>query len=200
MCQCTCHIVRGRALGICRGRATHFTVVALYVGEGSEREQCCLLSSRPAFKRLQFLPLPHPLQIFTARGCVALAGTGTLVCAVCLTPKLFLPVHLHAMQDHPDHQPLPCYMSSLHQLLISDHTSLDECFLFNSLVVGLPHNSVFWQFWLFSVFKLVVSFFWLCEKAKLIYLHPHLGWNPLNLIAFLKTSPPVKPNYFTKIF
>ena len=35
-------------------------------------------------------------------------------------------------------------------------TSLNECFSFNSLVVGLPYSSFFWQFWLFFVFKLVV--------------------------------------------
>ena len=35
-------------------------------------------------------------------------------------------------------------------------TSVDECFLFNSLVVRLPYSSIFWQFWLFFVFKFVV--------------------------------------------
>ena len=35
--------------------------------------------------------------------------------------------------------------------------SLDECFsIINSLVVGLPYSSIFCQFWLFFVFKLVV--------------------------------------------
>ena len=34
--------------------------------------------------------------------------------------------------------------------------SLDECFFFNSLVVGLPYSLIFWQFWLFFVFKFVV--------------------------------------------
>ena len=33
--------------------------------------------------------------------------------------------------------------------------SLDECF-FNSFVVGLPYSLIFWQFWLFFVFKFVV--------------------------------------------
>ena len=35
-------------------------------------------------------------------------------------------------------------------------THLDECFFFNSLGVGLPYSSIFWQFWLFFVFKFVV--------------------------------------------
>ena len=33
---------------------------------------------------------------------------------------------------------------------------LDECFFFNSLVVGLPYGSIFYQFWLFFVFNFVV--------------------------------------------
>ena len=33
---------------------------------------------------------------------------------------------------------------------------MDECFFFNSLVVGLPYSLIFCQFWLVFVFKLVV--------------------------------------------
>ena len=36
-------------------------------------------------------------------------------------------------------------------------TGLDECFFFISLVVGLPYSSIFCQFWLFFVFKLLLS-------------------------------------------
>ena len=32
-------------------------------------------------------------------------------------------------------------------------TSLDECFLFNSLDVGLPYSLIFCEFWLFFGFK-----------------------------------------------
>ncbi|KAF6109750.1 hypothetical protein HJG60_010953 [Phyllostomus discolor] len=45
-------------------------------------------------------------------------------------------------------------------------TGLDECVFFNCLVVGLSHSSVFCQFWLFFVSKLL-SFFWLCEEVCL---------------------------------
>ena len=59
------------------------------------------------------------------------------------------------MWDHPLCQLLPCHESSLPQLPISALlTSLDECFFFNSLIVGLAYS--FWQFWLFFVFKFVV--------------------------------------------
>ena len=53
-------------------------------------------------------------------------------------------------------------------------TGLDECFLFNSLVVRLPYGLIFWRFWLFLFLKLL-SFFWLCEEAQRIYLFFHLG-------------------------
>ena len=55
-------------------------------------------------------------------------------------------------------------------------THLDECFFFISLVVKLPYSSIFCRFWLFFVFKLLLSFFWLCEEAQCVYQHLHLGW------------------------
>ena len=54
-------------------------------------------------------------------------------------------------------------------------TGLDECFFFTSLVVGLPYSLIFCQFWLFLVFKLLLSFFWLCKEAQCVYLCLHLG-------------------------
>ena len=59
-------------------------------------------------------------------------------------------------------------------------TGLDECFFFISLVVGLPCGSICCQFWLFFVFKLLLSFFWLCEEAQCVYLRLHLGWKLLS--------------------
>ena len=69
-------------------------------------------------------------------------------------------------------------------------TSLDECVFFNSLVVGLPYSSIFCQFWLVCVFKLLLSFFWLCEEAQYVYLHLHLGRksNFLYIAPFLYIS------------
>ena len=55
-------------------------------------------------------------------------------------------------------------------------TGLDECFFFISLVIRLLYSSIFCQFWLVFVFKLLLSFFWLCEEAQCVYLHFHLGW------------------------
>ena len=67
----------------------------------------------------------------------------------------------------------PCHTSSLLQLPISDPpTSLDECFFFNSLVVGLPYHLIFWKFLLFWFLNWLLSFFWLCKEAKHICLQP----------------------------
>ena len=78
--------------------------------------------------------------------------------------------------------PLPCCKSFLPWLPVSaPPTSLDECFFFISLVVGLPYRSIFCQFWLFFVFKLLLSFFWLHKEAQYVYLHLHLGQIKLSL-------------------
>ena len=103
---------------------------------------------------------------------------GALSCVVYFAPPLFLLVYLcanvglrgllaaalPAPSHNPPpcwvHQPLPCWESSLPRLPISTRpTGLDECFFFISLVVGLPYSSIFCQFWLFFVFKLLLSFF-----------------------------------------
>ena len=80
------------------------------------------------------------------------------------------------MSDHP-----VCHFACLVlqwppcRVLFTPSTSLDECFFFNSLVVGLPYSSIFCQFWLFFVFKFVVVLLLVCEEAKCIYLYLHLG-------------------------
>ena len=55
---------------------------------------------------LEFILLPQPPQVFTARCFEALFPyTGILGCMVCLTPQLFLPVYPHWMWDHLVYQP-----------------------------------------------------------------------------------------------
>ena len=86
---------------------------------------------------------------------------------------------LHNPPPHWVRQPPPCCKSSPPRLLISTPpTGLDECFFFISLVVGLSYSLIFCQFWLFFVFKLSSSFFWLCEEAQCVYLRLHLGRKP----------------------
>ena len=77
-----------------------------------------------------------------------------LSCVVCLAPQLFLAVYLLANVGPPA-AALPRILSALAARLCP-HTSLNECFFFSSLVVGLPYSLIFWQFWLFFVFKFVV--------------------------------------------
>ena len=93
-------------------------------------------------------------------------SAGTLSCMVCLAPQLFFPVFIHTwMWDCPVRQPLPGCVTSSPQLPVSaPPTGLDECFFFNSLVVRLPHNLIFWQFWLFFVLKLIVIFLFGCGR------------------------------------
>ena len=67
-------------------------------------------------------------------------------------------------------QPSSCSESSLPRLpVLSPPTDLDECFFFNSLVVRLPYSSVFWQLWLFFVFKFVVVLLFVVQGGK-VYL------------------------------
>ena len=58
---------------------------------------------------------------------------------------------------HPVLQPPLCCVSSLPQVPISaPPTCLDECFSFNSLVIGLPYSLISWQVWLCFIFKFIV--------------------------------------------
>ena len=68
------------------------------------------------------------------------------------------------------HQLPPCHLSSPPQLpIFTPPTRLDECFFFNSLVVGLPYSLIFWQFWLLFVFKFVVVLLLVVQGDK-VYL------------------------------
>ena len=55
-------------------------------------------------------------------------------------------------------------------------TSLDECFFFNFLVVGLPYSFIFWQLWLFFVFKFVVVVLLSVMHGSKAYLPTPLSW------------------------
>ena len=135
-----------------------------------------------------------PTGVFNQRFEALFPHAGALGCVVCFAPPPFLPVYpcanvgrrglLDAAMPAQFHNPPPrwarqpprCRQSSLAWLPVSTPpTGLDECFFFNSLVVGLPYNLIFIRFWLILFLNLFLSFFWLCEEAKCIYLHLHLG-------------------------
>ena len=55
---------------------------------------------------------------------------------------------------------------SAHLPVSTPATSPHECFFFNSLFVRLPCSLVFWQFWLFFIFKLVVILLLVVRGSK----------------------------------
>ena len=133
-----------------------------------------------------------PTGVFNQRFEALFPRAGALGCAVCFAPPLFLLVYVcsnvgssasgrTACRVHPTNHHIsgsgrvpPCLESCPPLLPVSaPPTSLDECFFFIYLVVGLPCGSIFCQFWLFFVLKL--SFFWLWEEVQCVYLRVHLG-------------------------
>ena len=104
--------------------------------------------------------------------------TGTLGCAVCLDPQLFLPVYLHTNVGPPTPPATTSLgppVTTLQSVLSTPPTGLDECFSFNSLVVGLPYSLIFWQFWLFFVLKFIVVLVFIVQGGT-VYLPTPLSW------------------------
>ena len=58
-------------------------------------------------------------------------------------------------------------------------------FLLKLLGCRTSYSLIFCQFWLFFVFKLLLSFFWLCEEAQCVYLRLHLGQKSNILISMM---------------
>ena len=58
-------------------------------------------------------------------------------------------------------------------IISASPTGLDECFSFNSLVVRLPYSLIFFQFWLYFVFKFVVLF---VMEGGIVCLHMPPSW------------------------
>ena len=141
---------------------------------------------------------PTPTGVFNQRIEALFPRAGALGCVVCFPPLPFLPVYLcanvgpqglpattswgllAAAWPAPFHNPPPHWVcqrplrhksSPPHLPISAPPTGLDECFFFISLGVGLPYSLIFCQFWLFFVFKLLLSFFWLCKEAQCLYLH-----------------------------
>ena len=109
-----------------------------------------------------------PLQFLLVCLCTNVGPWGLLVVTL---PAPFVPqsaslwIRPHCLEACPPRLPIS-----------APPTGLDKCFFFISLVVGLLCGSIFCQFWLFFVFKLLLSF-WLCEEVQCVYLHLHVGRN-----------------------
>ena len=140
------------------------------MGEGSEREQCCLLGSRPTFSHFPPLPTselgPSDADSWVGGFVYVLGPHGSLQQTLLWDWEFLMPP-----------QPPQVFIAACpllpHLPISAPPTSLDECFFFNPLVVRLPYSLIFW---LLLVFKLFVVLFWLCKKVKCIYLCLHLGW------------------------
>ena len=122
-----------------------------------------------------FCCCPNPMGVFNQQFEALFPCAGALGCPVCSAPPLFLLVYLCANVG-PQSLPATALLRVLStQLPISaPPADLGECFFFISVVVRLPYSSIFCQFWLFSIFKLLLSFFWLCKEVQCVYLHLHL--------------------------
>ena len=118
-------------------------------------------------------------QFFSVRGFEALfPHTGTLGFAICLAPQLFLPVYLHTNVGPPTLPvtALPALVfQPLSRVPSTPPSDLDECFFFYSLVVRFPYSSIFWQLWLFFVFKFVVVLLLVVQGGK-VYLPMPPSW------------------------
>ena len=122
----------------------------------------------------EFLLLPpHPPQVFSISGLKLYFPTlEPWVAQSALLPRCsswFIYVRMWATGSASCH----LAMSPLHPSY-----QYGWMFLLISFVVGLPYSSIFCQFWLFFVFKLLLSFFWLWKRARCVYLHLHLGGKP----------------------
>ena len=130
-----------------------------------------------------FLLLPEPPQIFTGRGFEAFfPHTGTLDCMVFLALLLFLWVYLHPNVELPGLPATasptwsscrcfvicPCCRSQPLLPVWMNVSSLTPC-------VGLPYSLIFWQFWLFFVFKFGIVLLLVVQGSK-VYLPTPLSW------------------------
>ena len=125
-----------------------------------------------------------PTGVFSQWSEALFPRAGTLSCGVCHPVQQLLPCQPAAALPTPLHNPPPCWVCQLPPCCKSSPPSClsppllpvwMNVFSFISLDVGLPYSSIFCQFWLFFVFKLLLSFFWLCEEAQCVYLRLHLG-------------------------
>ena len=101
------------------------------------------------------------------------------------------PGYVHTNAGSPSHrltclvfQWLPCPASSPPRLPVSTApTGLDECFFFNSLIVRFPYSLIFWQFWLFFIFKFVVFLLLVVWGGK-VFLPTPPSWPEVPYFCF----------------
>ena len=102
------------------------------------------------------LPAPFSATLSWALLVYLCANVGPQGLLVVRMPALFVP-HFASLGPARDTGVL-----SARAAISAPPTSLDVCFFFYLLGVGLPCRSIFYQFWL-------------CEEAQCVYLRLHLG-------------------------
>ena len=140
----------------------------------------------------KFLLPTQPPQVFSVRGFEALfPRTGTLGCAVCLAPQLFLPVYLHtnaglpappaATFPAPVLQPPPCHESSPSGCpappLLPARVSVSSLTFWCRTSIHFYFLAVLVIFFVFK-FPFVLFLVVHCEEAQCVYLRLHLGRKP----------------------
>ena len=133
-----------------------------------------------------------PTGVFSQWFEALFSHAGTLAFEVCHQiqqllppwPAAALPILLHSPPPHWVHQPPPCFESSPPSCPSPPLLPVWVSFCFISMVVRLLYSLIFCQFWLFFVFKLLLSFFWLCEEAQCVYLCLHFGWKYLHECSY----------------
>ena len=141
----------------------------------------------------EFLPLtPQPPQVLSVRGLRLYFPAGALGCGSVSLPSCspqFICTEVwdprsasHCLAGSP--------LRPAAHLCPSCH--LGECFFFNSLIVGLPYSLIFWQFWLFIVFKFVVLL--LVVRGGTVCLPTHPSWMkvPLPILNWVLCLPGVE--------
>ena len=135
----------------------------------AESFSCCRLNPHRCFQS-ELLRLYFPeLEPWVVRSVSLPSWSSRFICT--------------GMWDCPLHNLLPHWYDSaaLPQVLSArlpvsaPPTGLDECFFFNSLIVGLPYGSIFCEFWLFFVFIFVVFLLLFVSGSKL-YLPMPPSW------------------------
>ena len=116
--------------------------------------------------------------------CANVGLTSSQAAALLDPPAAPCPSHSKfATSLGPPATALPWVLST--QLHISTPpTSLDEYVFVNSLVVRLPYCSILCQLWLFFVFKLLLSFCWLCKGGTMCLPTPPSWLEVLNLASW----------------
>ena len=136
-----------------------------------------------------------PTGVFNQRFEALFPHAGALGCAISFAPPLFLPVylctnvgpqgllaaawhvcstirHLAGSASHRlDSSPLCPGCPSPPLLLVWMNVSSLSPWLLDFCAVRFSVSSG-----CFFVFKLLLSFFWLCEEVQCVYLRLHLGW------------------------